>query len=585
MQQIVRRDVDNSKLELLPSIDPLLQRIYAGRGISDPAMLDLGLGALPQPNAMLGMQKAVQRLLQALAADQSIIVVGDFDADGATSCALMMLGMTSMGYRSIDYLVPNRFDYGYGLTPEIVDLAAQKKPALIVTVDNGISSIDGVAHAHRQAIDVIITDHHLPGAELPKAHAIVNPNQIGCDFPAKNLAGVGVAFYLLSALRAALREQNWFRQQSLPEPNMAAWLDLVALGTVADVVPLDHVNRILVHQGLLRIRAGQCRPGITALLRIAGKNQRRLVAADLGFAVGPRLNAAGRLDDISVGIQCLLTKHPQKALETANELDELNRDRKAIEQTMQSEAMALLEHWDDIQADELPCVLCLFQPDWHQGVVGLLASRLKDKYHRPVVAFARESQQDIPTDQPPQLKGSCRSIPALHIRDALDAVATQTPGLVNKFGGHAMAAGLSLNEDRLMDFTRALQAQVAQSLSIDDYAHVVATDGSLDAMQLNLATAEQLRDHGPWGQQFPEPLFDGVFDLLQQRVVGEKHLKLALGHAELAGLQLDAIHFNMDQQCWPNLAVCRIHCVYRLDINEYRGLEKVQLLIEYLEPA
>ena len=566
-------------------MDPLLKRIYAGRGVADPALLELGLAGLPSPSTLLGMDLAVRRLVEALRRDQQVIVVGDFDADGATSCALMMLGLNAMGFKSIDYLVPNRFDYGYGLTPQIVDLAVRQAPDLIITVDNGISSIEGVAHARERSIDVIITDHHLPGKQLPSAHAIVNPNQPGCDFPAKNLAGVGVAFYLLSALRAALREQDWFVQNGLSEPNMAAWLDLVALGTVADVVPLDQVNRILVHQGLERMRAGRCRPGIAALLRIAGKNPRRLVAADLGFAIGPRLNAAGRLDDISVGIQCLLSDDPQQVLEAANLLDEFNRDRKIIEQTMQAEAQQLLEHLELVPEDELPCVLCLFQPDWHQGVVGLLASRLKEKYHRPVVAFARESHSDACSDQPRMLKGSCRSISALHIRDTLDAIATQTPGLISKFGGHAMAAGLSLPEDRLMDFKQALEAQVSQGLGREDYAQVLATDGELDAEQLTMSTAELLRDQGPWGQQFPEPLFDGIFNVIHQRTVAEKHLKLVLEHPLLGGVQLEGIHFNMDQQCWPNKQIQRVRCAYRLGINEYRGLETVQLLIQHLEPA
>ena len=479
-----------------------------------------------------------------------------------------------MGFKSVDFLVPNRFDYGYGLTPEIVDLAAGKSPDLIITVDNGISSVEGVARANKLGIEVIVTDHHLPGSQLPDAVAIVNPNQQGCDFPSKNLAGVGVAFYLLIALRTELRQQQWFDQQQIAEPNLSQWLDLVALGTVADVVPLDQVNRALVHQGLLRIRSGHSRPGIQALLRIAGKNPARLVATDLGFALGPRLNAAGRLDDISLGIQCLLCDDPQQALHTAQELDELNQDRKSIETGMQQQALAIVEQLG-LEDKSMPAALCLFQPDWHQGVVGLLASRIKEKYHRPVVAFARGDNGE--------LKGSSRSIPGLHIRDALDAVATQNPGLITKFGGHAMAAGLSLTEDKLAEFEQAFQQQVAELISEDDLQARLVTDGSLDAHQLSMHTAELLRDAGPWGQQFPEPCFQGDFHIVQQRIVGEKHLKLVLAPQNQPEIAIDAIWFNIDTARWPNHQAEIVHCVYRLDINEFRGVENLQLMVQHLQ--
>ena len=523
---------------------------------------------------MRGLDAAVQRLVAALQRQQSLLILGDFDADGATSSALMVLALRAMGFQSVDFLVPNRFDYGYGLTPEIVDLAAQKSPDVIITVDNGISSVEGVARANQLGVEVIITDHHLPGAQLPAATAIVNPNQQGCDFPSKNLAGVGVAFYLLIALRTELRQQQWFAQQQIAEPNLSQWLDLVALGTVADVVPLDQVNRALVHQGLLRIRAGQSRPGIQALLRIAGKNPARLVATDLGFALGPRLNAAGRLDDISLGIQCLLCEDPQQALQTAQALDELNQDRKSIETGMQQQALAIVEQLG-LDDQSMPPALCLFQPDWHQGVVGLLASRIKEKYHRPVVAFARGDNGD--------LKGSCRSIPGLHIRDALDAVATQNPGLITKFGGHAMAAGLSLTEDKLDEFEQAFELQVAELLSEDDLQAKLITDGSLDAQQFNMHTAELLRDGGPWGQLFPEPCFQGEFRLVQQRIVGERHLKLVLAPENQPELAIDAIWFNHDTARWPNPEAQTVRCVYRLDINEFRGVENLQLMVQYLE--
>ncbi|MDG1165604.1 MAG: single-stranded-DNA-specific exonuclease RecJ, partial [Porticoccaceae bacterium] len=500
--QIVTRPFDLSGCDFSAQLDPLLQRIYQSRGVGKQDALERHLKCLPQPQSMAGIAAATQRLVRAVQGGESVLILGDFDADGATSSALMVLALNAMGFQAVDFLVPNRFDYGYGLTPEIVDLAAQKSPNLIITVDNGISSVEGVERANALGIEVIITDHHLPGAVLPAAAAIVNPNQQGCEFPTKNLAGVGVAFYLLIALRAGLRDQQWFEQQQISEPNLSQWLDLVALGTVADVVPLDQVNRALVYQGLQRIRAGQSRPGIQALLRIAGKNPARLVATDLGFAIGPRLNAAGRLDDISLGIQCLLCEDSQQALRTAQALDDLNQERKSIETGMQRQALAIVEQLG-IDDNAMPAALCLFQPDWHQGVVGLLASRIKEKYHRPVVAFARADNGE--------LKGSSRSIPGLHIRDALDAVATQNPGLITKFGGHAMAAGLSLHEDKLAEFEQAFQQQVAQSLSDDDLQAKLITDGSLDAPQISMQTAELLRDAGPWGQLFPEPCFEGDF--------------------------------------------------------------------------
>ena len=555
--------------------DPLLQRIFLARGIHKQAALQRQLSCLPSPNAMRGIDQAVAILRQALVEQQRILIIGDFDADGATSSALMILALRAMGYQHVDFLVPNRFDYGYGLTPEIVNLAIQRQPQLLITVDNGISSIDGVAHANSLGMQVIVTDHHLPAATLPAAAAIVNPNQPDCQFPSKNLAGVGVAFYLLSALRGQLRDSNWFADNSIAEPNMANWLDLVALGTVADVVPLDQINRALVHQGLLRIRAGHCRPGIKALLTIAGKLPHRLVATDLGFALGPRLNAAGRLDDISLGIQCLLTDNPQQALDTARELDELNQDRKLIEQDMQREALAIVETIPLSSEGQVPAALCLFQPEWHQGVVGLLASRIKEKFHRPVIAFARADDG--------QLKGSSRSIPGLHIRDALDAVAARHPGLISKFGGHAMAAGLSLEEDKLAQFEQAFQQQVEQSLSADDLQAKLVTDGELHNAEMSMHTAELLRDSGPWGQLFPEPCFEGLFLIKQQRIVGEKHLKLVLAPHSEPTRNIDAICFNVDIQEWPNDQAQTVRCVYRLDINEYRGQETLQLMVQFIQ--
>lgn len=574
--QIHTRAFSLDDADFSSELDPLLQRIYQSRGINNQLALDRQLSCLPAPSLLSGMTEAVERLITALQQDQQIVIVGDFDADGATSSALMMLALRAMGFQRLEFLVPNRFDYGYGLTPEIVDLATQYKPQLIVTVDNGISSIEGVSHAADLNIDVIVTDHHLPGKTLPEAWAIINPNQPGCVFPSKNLAGVGVAFYLLSGLRKTLRDIDWFTDNGTEEPNMAAWLDLVALGTVADVVPLDQVNRALVHQGLMRIRSGRCRPGIQALLRIAGKNPKRLVATDLGFAIGPRLNAAGRLDDISLGIQCLLTDDLNEAMQTAESLDQLNKDRRSIEQSMQQEAMMELDKLT-LDSERLPSALCLFRPDWHQGVVGLVASRLKEKHHRPVVAFARADDGS--------LKGSSRSIPGLHIRDAMDAVATQNPGLISKFGGHAMAAGLTLEEKNLTWFIEAFQAHVEKVLNPEDLNAKIITDGNLISDQISMYTAENLREAGPWGQQFPEPCFEGIFLINQQRVVGENHLKLVLSHPSAPKLSIDAIYFNMDVEQWPNNEIQQARCVYRLDINEFRGQQKLQLLVQYMMPA
>ena len=574
--RIINRPYEPEQSKFSDDVSPFLQKIFQSRGLFSDSDLNLNLTQLPSPDKLLGLDTAVGQLVDALEMQKKILIVGDFDADGATSSALMMLALRAMGFESVDFLVPNRFDYGYGLTPEIVELAQQKTPDIIITVDNGISSVDGVACANKLGIKVIITDHHLPGKVLPDAAAIINPNQPDCEFPCKNLAGVAVAFYLLSALRAKLRTNQWFEKNSLPVPNMANYLDLVALGTVADVVPLDQVNRVLVNQGLLRIRSGLARPGILALLRIAGKDHSRIVASDMGFAVGPRLNAAGRLDDISRGIQCLLTDDPAQALELAQELEQLNQDRKAIEQGMQQEALKIV---DDLPLDgqqELPAALCLYQADWHQGVVGLLASRIKEKFHRPVAVFANDKEGI--------LKGSVRSIPGLHIRDALDAVATQNPGLITKFGGHAMAAGLSLEKSSLKAFEQALQQQVMDTIEPDDLEATLKTDGELAACLMTKQSAETIRDAGPWGQSFPEPSFQGIFTLKSQRIVGERHLKVVLAPVDDESQQLDGIYFNIDIDQWPT-SITTVLCVYRLDINEFRGRETLQLLIQYMAPV
>lgn len=537
--------------------------------------MERSLQAMLRPQQLKGLDTAVERLVKAITGQESLLIVGDFDADGATSCAVGMLALRDMGAASVQYLVPNRFEFGYGLTPEIVEVAKGYKPDLIITVDNGISSIEGVAASKAAGIGVLVTDHHLPGHSLPDAEAIVNPNQPGCDFPSKNLAGVGVIFYLMSALRSALRAQGWFASKGIPEPNMGNYLDLVALGTVADVVPLDSNNRILVHQGLQRIRSGRARPGILALLDVAGRQRHRLVASDLGFTVGPRLNAAGRLDDMSLGIECLLCDSPDLAREMAIELDDLNKDRRSIEAGMQQEALKTLETLTLNEGEEMPWGLCLYDGQWHQGVIGILASRIKERFQRPVIAFADASDEEI--------KGSARSIPGLHIRDALDAVASANPGLLTKFGGHAMAAGMSLKKSDFPRFQKAFDDVVRKSLNADDLQAEILSDGELAGDEFSLSLAHTLREAGPWGQHFPEPVFDGEFYLVQQRIVGEKHLKLVLAIDEARQQLVDAIAFNIDVKEWPNHTAEKIRLAYRLDVNEFRGRESVQLMAVYLE--
>ncbi len=560
--------------ECLPDLGempPRLARMYAARGITSPDELDKRLTRLLPPHLLRGIDAATDLLESALTRQARLLIVGDFDADGATSCALGVSALRAMGAQSVAYLVPNRFEYGYGLTPEIVAVALQRQPEVLITVDNGISSVEGVAAAKAAGLQVLITDHHLPGEQVPAADAIVNPNQPGCTFPSKALAGVGVIFYVMLALRARLRECGWFTQQGITEPNLATLLDLVALGSVADVVPLDANNRILVQQGLARIRSGQTRPGIRALIRAARRDPARITATDLGYLLGPRLNAAGRLDDMSLGIECLLCPDDSLADDMAAELDQLNQDRKAIEQGMQREALAQLK---DLNTEHLPFGLCLFEAEWHQGVIGILAARLRERYHRPAIAFASAGNGE--------LKGSARSVAGFHIRDALDAVAATHSGLISKFGGHAMAAGLSLPEAHFSAFAAAFDAEVRRHLSADDLTGRLLSDGELQPTEFNLELAQQLRHAGPWGQHFPEPLFHGTFTLVQQRLVGERHLKMQLA---MGALTLEAIAFNVDTALWPNAAITRVRAVFQLDVNEYRGNETLQLLVQYFEAA
>ncbi|MBK4716311.1 MULTISPECIES: single-stranded-DNA-specific exonuclease RecJ [Tenebrionibacter/Tenebrionicola group] len=569
----LRRRKPDASVRFSADVPPLLARLYASRGVKSMQELERGVKGLLPWQQLSGIDTAVALLHSAFRDDRHIIVVGDFDADGATSTALSVLGLRAMGGRRVSYLVPNRFEDGYGLSPDVVEQAHNRGAQLIMTVDNGISSHAGVSRAHELGIPVLVTDHHLPGDVLPAADAIVNPNLADCRFPSRALAGVGVAFYLLMALRAHLRDAGWFEQQGLAMPNLAEYLDLVALGTVADVVPLDANNRILTWQGLSRIRAGRCRPGIRALLEVARRDAQRLNASDLGFALGPRLNAAGRLDDMSVGVALLLCDNPGEARVLANELDALNQTRKEIEQGMQAEAMALCQTLS--RSEDLPAGLALYHPQWHQGVVGILASRIKERFHRPVIAFAPAGGG--------VLKGSGRSVQGLHMRDALERLDTQNPGLMLKFGGHAMAAGLSLDETRFDEFNQRFSELVNDWLDPATLHGEIWSDGPLAPQEMTLETADLLRDAGPWGQTFPEPLFDGKFRLLQQRIVGERHLKVMVEPVG-GGPLLDGIAFNVDTACWPDNGVREVEVAYRLDVNEFRGNRSVQLLIDAIWP-
>ncbi len=557
----------------------LLHQLYAARGISNADELNMGLDKLLPYHSLSNIQLAVDLIFEVMKSAERIIIVGDFDVDGATSTCLMMEVFRAFGHQNIDYLVPNRFDFGYGLSPEIVEVAAESKPDLVITVDNGIANIAGVEKANALGIKVIITDHHLPPDVLPDAAAIVNPNLVDDQFPSKNLAGVGVAFYLLLALRAKLKQENWFELQKIPVPNLANWLDLVAVGTVADMVPLDLNNRRLVEQGLRRIRAGQCRSGIRMLLELSKRNIARLTAIDIGFVIGPRLNAAGRLDDISVGIQCLMASEPSTAKRLAVELDELNLARREIEADMQAEALAQVSLLvNDLGAKQLPLAFCLFKEHWHQGVVGLVASRIKEHFHRPVFAFARENEQDKNNTN---LKGSGRSVAGVHIRDALVWVDTHHPQLMTKFGGHAMAAGLTLSEHHLTDFEKALNCAINIQLGDNTLTHEIVTDGALDDKWLNLGAAQTLSTAGPWGQHFPEPSFDGHFQVVDKRIVGLKHLKLVLQTA--TGQLVDGIAFNIDPEFWSG-SIERVKIVYKPEVNEFRGETSLQLMIKHIEP-
>ncbi|WP_099610584.1 single-stranded-DNA-specific exonuclease RecJ [Vibrio fujianensis] len=574
----IQRRPDPDLTQLPDSIPDLLKRIYLNRGITTINQLEKAAKALHSYRQLNGIELAVELLFNAIQQQRRIIIVGDFDADGATSCALSVLALRMLGCHNVDYLVPNRFEDGYGLSPEVVDQALALGAEMIMTVDNGVSSIEGVRYAKQHGLTVLVTDHHLPGQVLPEVDAMVNPNLQQCTFPSKALAGVGVAFYLMMALCVHMRQSGWFKQQGIAEPKLMELIDLVALGTVADVVPLDENNRILVHQGLQRIRAGKARPGIQALIEVAKRDPRRLMATDFGFALGPRINAAGRLDDMSFGVELLLSNNIHAARRMANELDALNQTRKAIEEGMKQEALAFCERLQFGEHGTLPAGLVLFQRDWHQGVIGILASRIKDKYHRPVIAFAEGGEGII--------KGSCRSIPGLHMRDTLDKIDTQHPGLIIKFGGHAMAAGLTIAERQLEHFRQLFEQVVNEQLDAASLKGIVLSDGELKPEEFSMHTAETLRAGGPWGQAFPEPLFDGEFKVVHQKLVGEKHLKLMLeplfkGHP--THIMIDGIAFNVDLRRWPDASVKTVHLAYKLDINEFRGNQSLQLLIDHIE--
>jgi len=573
-KKIIHRKVPNN-IDLPDLIHPVLKRVYASRSIKSSKDLDYSLGSLIPFKQLSGIDDAVILLEEMLEQKKRILIVADFDADGATSCALAIRGLTAMGARDVIYVVPNRFEHGYGLSPEIVDIALDYDPDLIITVDNGISSIYGVEHAKKNGVKVLITDHHLPGRELPNADVIINPQLVDDRFPSKNLAGVGVIFYILLALRAKLKEKDWFENNNINYPNLANFLDLVALGTIADLVPLDKNNRTMVAHGLKLIRNNKSKPGINALLIQAGRQLSKLTSSDLSFVVAPRLNAAGRLTDMSLGIECLLADDEDSAIEIAQKLNRLNIERRKIQDDMQEEALAELEKYLQSTSGEIPRSICIYNKDWHQGVVGILASKIKEKFNRPVIVFAKENDDT--------LKGSARSISELHIKDVFDEIAKLHPELILSFGGHAMAAGLTIKQSHYENFSEIFDKVVSQCISSDKLEDEYLTDGELSAEDFTLPLALAIQDAGPWGQSFPEPTFAGQFKILDKRVVGENHLKLKLQSRDNSAT-LDAIAFNMTDTNWPPETE-QIVSTYRLGINDFQGNSQVQLFLEHIEPS
>ena len=555
-------------------LDPILRRIYSSRKIKSVDELDYSLKNLLSFSLLKNADKAAALLADLLAQDKKILVVADYDADGATACALAIRGLSAMGSTNVQYLVPDRFKHGYGLSPDVAALALDLMPDVIVTVDNGISSVEGVALARASGVDVIITDHHLPGDTIPDATVIVNPNLPDDEFPSKSLAGVGVMFYIIAALRAELRRRDWFTEKNINEPNLASFLDLVALGTVADVVPLDFNNRILVANGLDRIRAGRCIAAIRALFHVANRNHKKITASDLGFAIGPRLNAAGRLTDMSLGIDCLISNDDDEAFEIAKQLDALNKERREIQGEMHRQALTEINRTELSDTEKLSHGLCLSNDDWHSGVIGILASKIKDKIHRPVIAFAH--------DEDGMLRGSARSVSGIHIRDVINRIATLSPGLIVTFGGHAMAAGLTLRATDLDQFSQKFYQEIQNQTEIYGINSEIMSDGELSAQDMTLEMAELIRGSGPWGQGFPEPVFDGIFEIMEKRIVGNHHLKMKL---KMTGSvkQIDAIAFNETDQAWPD-DIRSVQAVYKLDVNEYMGRKTPQMIIEYIQP-
>ena len=571
-KKIINRDVPDG-INLPDSIHPVLKRIYASRNIKSSEDLDYSLGSLIPYEELGGINDAVILLQEMMTQKKRILIVADFDADGATSCALAIRGLTAMGAEDVIYVVPNRFEHGYGLSPKIVDVALDHDPDLIVTVDNGISSISGVEHAKKNGIKVLITDHHLPGDKLPSADVIINPQLKDNKFPSKNLAGVGVVFYILLALRAKLKAENWFDKKNIKYPNLANLLDLVALGTISDLVPLDKNNRTMVAHGLKLMRKNKSKVGILAILNQSGRQLSTLTSGDLSFAIAPRLNAAGRLTDMSLGIECLLTDDKENATEMAKKLNQLNIERRQIQDNMEEQAFTEFEKYLQDTSKKIPHGICIYNQNWHQGVVGILAAKIKEKFNRPVIVFAQECQGI--------LKGSARSITELHIKDVFDEIARLYPELILTFGGHAMAAGLTIEESQFDRFSDVFNKVVNQYISSDSLEDQCLTDGELSGDDFSLPLALAIQNAGPWGQSFPEPIFVGQFKILDKRIVGESHLKLKLQSRN--NNTLDAIAFNMTDDDWPS-KLEQITSTYRLGINHYRGHSQVQLFIEHIEP-
>jgi single-stranded-DNA-specific exonuclease len=589
MNKIIKRRPLPEQIDLPDSLHPVLQRVLAAREIKKESELEYGLENLLPYTTLLGIEKAVNLLYDALDQQARILIVADFDADGATSCATAIKALRLMGAKNIGFLVPNREKQGYGLSPQIVEIAYKDSflantpyhaPDLLITVDNGISSVKGVQAAKEKGMRVLVTDHHLPGKQTPNADAIVNPNQNDDPFPSKNLCGVGVIFYVMMALRAHLRKKDWFTKQGIPEPNLANLLDLVALGTVADVVTLDYNNRILIEQGLRRIRANYCCPGLRALIEISKREQSQLIASDLAFYVGPRLNAAGRMDDMSYGIACLLSGTDFEAKQHADLLQLFNQERRLEESKMQEEALNQLDILGD--PDQLPIGLCLLDESWHQGIIGILAARIKERLHRPVIIFTHDKELENATHNEKMIRGSGRSVEGVHLRDVLERIATQQPEVIDHFGGHAMAAGLTIPHSQFQAFQQAFDQAIRQHLSVEALQGTIYSDGPLSGEELNLDLAEEIRRLTPWGHHFPEPIFDGEFELIDRRLLKEKHLKMQVRPIE-GGPLIEVIAFNTVDTDWP-VQVNRVQLAYRLEVNIFRGAKNLQLMAMLVIP-